>query len=141
MAGLRDLDEAEARAIKEDGIQCVSEEDLLDPAAAARTIMPPMVARQDAVYIHVDLDILDPELAPAAGLPTAGGLSGRQLGDFLGALMIYPKVRVLSVVSYRAHDDRDGALGAVRDGAQVADDLIVRTRGRARLGRVAACPR
>lgn len=111
MAGLRDLDADEARAIREDGIRCIGEGEMVDPETAAQEIMPQMVARQDEIYIHVDLDVLDPELAPAAGLPAPGGLSGMQLGSFLGVLLKYPGVRTLSVVSYRAHDDRDGRTG------------------------------
>ena len=111
MAGLRDLDDREARAIEEDGLTVVHEEDLLDPEEAAARLMPQLEARQDVVYVHVDLDILDPKLAPAAGLPSPGGLSGAQLGAFLRALVAYPRAKALAVVSYRAHDDEDGRTG------------------------------
>ncbi|MFO7942596.1 MAG: arginase family protein [Bacillota bacterium] len=117
MAGLRDTDEGEARAIRSDGIFTLTSEDLEDPDEAASRIMDPLVARQDCIYIHVDLDILDPRAAPAAGLPTPGGISGEHLGRLLRAMLAYPRVAALSVVSYRGEDDEDGRTAREVEGA------------------------
>lgn len=64
-------------------------------------------AREDIIYVHVDLDILDPESAPAAGLPSPGGLTGKQLGRALAEMLAYPKVSALAIVSYNAEADKD----------------------------------
>ncbi|MDP2858429.1 MAG: arginase family protein, partial [Bacillota bacterium] len=64
--------------------------------------------REDLIYVHIDLDILDPDLAPAAGLPAKGGISGRALGDALATILSYPKAQALAFVSYYAARDADG---------------------------------
>ncbi len=108
MAGLRDTDPKEARALRADGIVTLTTGDLEDSRDAASRILEPLVAREDSIYIHVDLDILDPNLAPAAGLPTPEGISGEHLGQLLKEMLTFPRVKALSVVSYRAEDDEDG---------------------------------
>jgi len=74
--------------------------------------------------VHVDLDILDPELAPAAGLPSPGGISGEELGNGLGHLLSYPKVRALALVSYKADRDETGDTLS-----QVIDAILGATAG------------
>ena len=78
--GLRDLDDAEAKAIKESdataytmadiderGINEVTEE-ALDVAAAG----------VDGLHISLDLDWLDPQIAPGVGTPVRGGVTFRE---------------------------------------------------------------
>lgn len=108
MVGMRDLDALERRAMEADGLEILREEDLIDVSAGLREAMERLSAREDIIYIHVDLDILDPTVAPAAGLPSPGGLTGKQLGEALGELLSYPKVGALALVSYRADADPDG---------------------------------
>lgn len=108
MMGLRDLDALEREAIEADGIVMLSEEDLLRRSERMHRAMEALNTREDIIYIHIDLDILDPAAAPAAGLPSPGGLTGAQLGAALREMMRYPKVAALAVVSYRADADTDG---------------------------------
>ncbi len=107
MVGMRDLDELEKEAIVNDGLEIIREHDLIEKNSEINRIMDKLSAREDVIYIHIDLDILDPSVAPAAGLPSSGGLTGRQLGEALKIMMSYPKVRALAAVSYRADADRD----------------------------------
>lgn len=65
--------------------------------------------RVDLIYVHADLDILDPTVAPAAGLPSPGGLRGEELGRALQSMLSYPKVGALALVSYSADRDSDGS--------------------------------
>jgi arginase len=108
MAGLRDLDELERQALEEDGIEVLRERDLIEKSPRFHSAMEYLTGRQDIVYVHVDLDILDPVYAPAAGLPSQGGLTGEQLGEALHAMLAYPKTQALAVVSYQADADKDG---------------------------------
>ena len=108
LAGLRDLEAVERAAIIEDKIMTLSERDLTKRTPNLRAAMDAVCSRTAAVYVHVDLDILDPSLAPAAGLPAPGGLSGEELGLALGTMLEYHKVAAFSVVSYNADRDADG---------------------------------
>ena len=107
MVGMRDLDDLEREAILGDGLEIIREQDLIDKSEGITRIMDKLSAREDVIYIHIDLDILDPQAAPAAGLPSPGGVTGHQLGEALKIMMSYPKVKALAAVSYRADADPD----------------------------------
>ncbi len=108
MVGLRDLDPPERVAIEADGIVTLDAADLVEGSERLHRAMRHLSRREDLVYVHVDLDILDPEVAPAAGLPAKGGVSGAQLGQGLAELMAYPRVGALALVSYSPDRDPDG---------------------------------
>ncbi len=52
----------------------------------------------DAVYVTLDIDALDPAYAPGTGIPEAGGLSTRELLEFLRVIFIELPVRALDIV-------------------------------------------
>jgi arginase len=108
MVGLRDVDPLEQEALEHDGIVTVSTKDLVTNSKRLRRAMNHLSAREDILYVHVDLDILDPKFAPAAGLPSPGGISGQELGLGLRHLLRNPKVAALAAVSYRPDDDITG---------------------------------
>jgi agmatinase len=60
--------------------------------AAARALA---VTRSTATYVALDMDVLDPACAPGAGAFEPGGLTARQLLDFLWA--VAPAARALSI--------------------------------------------
>jgi arginase len=130
MAGLRDLDASERAAIEGDGLICLSLEDLTSGSERLHWAMRNLSEREDIIYVHIDLDILDPDLAPAAGLPCKGGISGKELGAALATLLKYPKVQALAFVSYYAARDDDG-----RTLREVMDAILGATAG---AGRAAA---
>lgn len=124
MAGLRDVDAEEQVMLDQDGIVQLSLEDLVEGTPHLHWVMRNLSERQDLIYAHIDLDILDPEMAPAAGLPTPGGISGESLGQALAQIAAYPKVAALAFVSYNADRDRDG-----RTGREVATAILGATAG------------
>jgi len=52
----------------------------------------------DAVYVTLDIDALDPAYAPGTGTPEAGGLSTRELLEFLRGVFAELPVRGLDIV-------------------------------------------
>lgn len=64
----------------------------------------------DAVYVSVDVDVLDAAAAPGASAPTPGGLSSRELFALLGRLAAVERTRIagFEVVECAPPLDRDG---------------------------------
>jgi agmatinase len=52
----------------------------------------------DALYLTLDIDCLDPAYAPGTGTPEAGGLSTRDLLEFLRVIFAQLPVRALDIV-------------------------------------------
>ncbi len=108
LAGMRDLDDLERDAISEDELAVVRETDLQGRSRALNEALQRLSCNVEVLCVHVDLDILDPAVAPAAGLPSSGGLTGEELGQALSFMLADEKVGVLSVASYRADKDQEG---------------------------------
>jgi arginase len=100
LAGLRDLDDGEARLVEESGARVV------EAAAAAEAL------DGAPVYIHLDLDVLDGELIPAE-FPAPGGLAMAELGDVLAGVAASSEVLGIEITCFPAPD-------AVPDGEALA---------------------
>jgi arginase family enzyme len=92
MAGVRDLDGGERVELERAGIGTVPPENL---AAALEG---------EAVYVHLDLDVLDPGEFPAQ-FPAPGGLSTEGLRDLLGELAEGSRVVGLEITAFEAPED------------------------------------
>jgi arginase len=82
LVGTRDLDEPEADFIRDHHVT-VLDVATLSGSPAALADLPPVGA---AVYVHVDLDVIDPLALPAVAVPTPGGLSPDVLAQALETL-------------------------------------------------------
>ena len=58
----------------------------------------PVFRSVDAVYVTIDIDVLDPAYAPGTGTPEAGGLSTRDLLQLLASVFDTLPVRALDIV-------------------------------------------
>ena len=86
LLGCRDYDWDEVEYIRKMGVTLV-------PAATAHRWTGSQLADEigsrigsDALHISLDIDSLDPSYAPGTGVPSAGGLTSRELLDFLHQL-------------------------------------------------------
>jgi len=78
-----------------------------DPLAAAERALDSM-AGVDAVYLSLDLDVLDATAAPGVSAPTPGGLSTRELFAALHRVAVDDRVVGFEVVECAPRLDRDG---------------------------------
>ena len=97
LVGLRDVDEAE-RALLE-----------RSPVSVIGASLETLVATQNAldrtpVYVHLDLDVIDPDDLPAE-FPAPGGLAPDKLYDLLEAVAGECEVVGLEVTAFRAPED------------------------------------
>jgi len=89
----RDLDPAEREETDSAGVQVVS------PAGVARAL------RGERVFLHLDFDILDPEVLPA-GVPAPGGLSFDDLHALLTELAGEAQLIGAEMTAFEAPADR-----------------------------------
>jgi agmatinase len=81
----------------------------IQPALAA-------IPQSENIYVSLDIDALDPALAPGTGIIEVGGLTFQQLSDMLRAVPSKGRVVGMDVVEVNSHYDPTGvtALTAVR---------------------------
>ncbi|MCD6058649.1 MAG: Arginase/agmatinase/formiminoglutamase [Thermomicrobiales bacterium] len=92
LAGTRELDE------KETDVQVVPASDLCDGDDFARAI-DRLVRRCALIYLHVDLDVLDPRFVPSASTPSANGLSIEELVTAMAKVLQTGKVAAVAISS------------------------------------------
>lgn len=83
LAGARELDDAERDELAASGIRHLTVLDLADPDALAEAVA---ATGADAVYVHVDLDVLDPAVLGGVALPVPFGVQLEQLTATIRAL-------------------------------------------------------
>ena len=83
LAGLRACDPEEDAFIASAGIRTVPAEALTDPTAVVEAVA---ATGASSVYLHVDLDVLDPEAIGGVGFPEPFGVGVAPLADTIRAL-------------------------------------------------------
>jgi arginase len=108
LAGARDFDDDEARRLRDSEIKHLPAEeiasgDALDGAIAALEPEP------SALYLHVDLDVLDPEQeAPANIYSAPGGITAEQLAARVEQVLRTGSVRAVALTAYDPGCDAEG---------------------------------
>jgi arginase len=99
MIGTRDLDADERAALRESGVTVFTMRHI-DEQGMARTIREALDVLSDAGVLHVslDMDSLDPSLAPGVGTPVPGGLDYREAHLLMEVLADDGRVRSLDIV-------------------------------------------
>ncbi len=79
LVGIRQTDEGERRLLKEAGVRVftMSEIDRIGVERAVREALD-RISGPGFVHVSLDMDALDPELAPGVGTPVRGGLTYRE---------------------------------------------------------------
>lgn len=82
--GGRDFDEAESAFIKETGMAAYSVQDIRSDSDLIHRIAKGIYS--DHIYVHLDLDVIDPREFPNTPLPVDDGLSGKEVYDILDSV-------------------------------------------------------
>lgn len=117
LLGTRELDPGEEGLLGESEIRLLPPEELGPAGQGAETtvVFPDSV---EGVYVHLDLDVLDPSEGRANAFVTPNGLSGEQLLGLLGAIRDRFQVRGLALTAYDPGEDPEGRV------AEVALDVV-----------------
>ncbi len=112
--GIRDLDVEEKQAMIHHNIKVLTMRDI-DERGMAGIVQEALDALGDVQYIHVslDLDALDPTVAPGVGTPVPGGLSYREAHLLMEMLADDGRVRSLDIVEVNPILDSRNSTGQV----------------------------
>ena len=98
LAGVRELDEKEAELIRSTDVRVVRAGELRDGDRLVE-VVENLARRCALIYLHVDLDILDPRFVPSASTPSANGLTIEELVAAMGTVLGTGKVAAVAISS------------------------------------------
>jgi len=129
MGAVRDLDPLEREALDRSDVQQLTAEDLRHPDAVRRQIE--RLARiSDVIYVHVDMDVLDPAEVPGHPLTVPGGPTSAELAAAIETMFREPKVAALGIAS-TPYGERDPEGVSRRAAYTLIDGALRGARARA----------
>lgn len=107
MLGVRDLDPAERERLECSGIQVVNWQEG-KPQVDVLASLDELAKRVQEVYLHVDLDVLDPQVAPGiVDYPVPGGLALQDMEEAIRAVAARFRIRAMALTTYNPDLDQD----------------------------------
>jgi arginase len=113
--GGRDLDAEEGEALRRSRIAVVHADEVRARGgrAAIHAAVESLGRHVESVYLHIDLDVLDPSAAPANGFLPANGLAVDQVVEAIATIGERLRVRAAALTAYDPdYDPEDRAFGA-----------------------------
>jgi arginase len=117
----RDLEPAEADRVAASALRRADAETLEDA-------LDELAARIDAVYVHIDLDVIDPSVAHANVLSVEGGLDTGQLERALKAVSRRFEIAAAALTAYDPSQDHENRVPgiAARLAGRLAPERVAR---------------
>jgi len=107
--GVRDLDPLEADRFREYEVRQVSVQDIRDLSPNFREQFAALADEVDVVYVHVDMDVLEPGEVPGHSLTVPDGPSSMALAAAIAVMFENPKTVALGIASTPSFNaDPDG---------------------------------
>lgn len=103
---VRDTDPLEQELLDRSEIQQLTLEDVRTRSANLHREMTRLSELTDVIYVHVDMDGLDPKDVPGVALPVPNGPTSAELGAALTEMFKYEKVGAFGVAAM-PYDERD----------------------------------
>jgi arginase len=117
--GVRDLDPLERERFNQYEVQQFSVDDIRSLSPNLRRTIDELASRVDYIYVHIDMDVLDPAEVPGHGLTVPDGPSSRALARTVALWFENPKTVALGIASTPA-----GSLDPDQVSRQAALNLI-----------------
>ena len=97
--GVRDLDPLEADRFREYEVRQISVQDIRDISGNFHAQFAALADEVDVIYVHVDMDVLEPDEVPGHGLTVPDGPSSKALAAAIGVMFENPKTVALGIAS------------------------------------------
>jgi arginase len=100
IVGARDLDSGEKKNLREAGVHVFTMADIdrFGMAEVARQTLFDILGSVSSIHVSLDIDSLDPEVAPGVGTPVPGGLTYRELHFLMETLCAGGRVTSAEIV-------------------------------------------
>jgi arginase len=109
LGAVRDLDPLERDLVEEHGLARFSTDDIRSLSPRLHEIMRDLSERTDVIYIHIDMDVLDPAEVPGHPLTVPNGPTSKELAAAIALMFTYDKAVAFGVASTPANNrDPDG---------------------------------
>lgn len=107
LLGVRDLDPAEHERLEHSAIQMVRWHEG-KPQADVVAALDSLATRVREVYLHIDMDAFDPQVAPGiVDHPVPGGLSLQDMDGIIPAVASRFRIRAAALATYNPERDRE----------------------------------
>ena len=110
LVGGRDFDEAELALIESSGVELIPGEQVKS-VGIENALLPPLqrlAAKVSRLYVHIDLDVHDPDEAPASSYAVPDGLSVAEMREALSVISERMPVCAAAVAAYDPDYDPNG---------------------------------
>jgi arginase len=109
MGAVRDLDPLERELVAASDIEHLTTEDLATRPERVRAQIERLARSNDVIYVHIDMDVLDPREVSGHPLAVPNGPTSHELAAALTEMFRHPKVAALGIASTPANGrDPDG---------------------------------
>jgi arginase len=110
MAAVRDTDPLEQELIDRSDIEHITVEDIRTLSENIRHQMERLSQLTDVIYVHIDMDVLDPHEVPGHSLNVPDGPTSVELAAALTEMFGYEKVAALGIASTPSGERDPGGL-------------------------------
>ncbi len=131
MVGLRDVDPLERELLDSSAVHEISVEDVRNVSARLHEEMRRLSEAVDVIYVHVDMDVLDPEEVPGHSLTVPDGPTSQELAVAITAMFGYEKVAAFGVASTPANE-RDPEGKSLQAAYRLIEAAVEGVQGRGR---------
>jgi arginase len=107
MVAVRDTDPLEQELLDRTDIEHITSDEVKRLSPAIDLEMERLSTLTDKIYVHVDMDVLEPADIPGHGLPVANGPTAKELGAALEIMFENPKACAFGIASYPSTRDPD----------------------------------
>ena len=108
LVGVRDLDPLEQELVDRLDVGRISVDEVRRGSPSIDLKMERLAILTDLIYVHVDLDVLDPSEVSGHDLSVEDGPTSREMGDALEMMFEHPKAAAFGIASYPIGYDENG---------------------------------
>jgi len=108
LVGVRDTDPLEQELLDRSDVEHITVDEVKRLSPAIDMEMERLAILTDLIYVHVDMDVLDPTEVPGHGLPVEGGPTSLELAEALEVMFEHPKAASFGLASYPSKRDPGG---------------------------------